>query len=64
LANIFLDSLLSQRMTDGVGYLPAPWSPSPTHLYHPRCKAGVHSSLSWPKKSPSGMLFKYRSNKQ
>jgi len=31
---------------DGMGAFPAPSSPSPTHLRHPRCKARVHSWLT------------------
>ena len=34
------------------------------HFCHPRCKAGVNSSLSSPKNSPSGCSFKYKSSKQ
>ena len=44
--NVFLDSLLSQRMTEWGAY-PAPSSPSPSSpLLRKRRKAGVHSWLN------------------
>ena len=64
--NVFLDSLLSQRMTEWVLTLhhlqPVPLTSSP--LLRKRRKAGAILYIPRQKIPPSGMLFKHISSKE